>query len=91
MESIHVVVPAKAGTQDQATGRCPWTPAFAGVTRELFYLIGFRASVLVLKFTTSGKPSSLRGARRATKQSRASFAPGTLDCFAALAMTVISG
>ncbi|HUI17503.1 MAG TPA: hypothetical protein VL244_07550, partial [Alphaproteobacteria bacterium] len=44
VESIHIVVPAKAGTQDQVTGRCPWTPAFAGVTKEMFYLIGFSSS-----------------------------------------------
>jgi len=44
VESIHIVVPAKAGTQDQVTGRCPWTPPFAGVTKEMFYLIGFSSS-----------------------------------------------
>ncbi|HKO09155.1 MAG TPA: hypothetical protein VJ487_15705 [Alphaproteobacteria bacterium] len=33
------------------------------------------AGVLVLKFTTSGKHSSLRGARRAPKQSRKGVAP----------------
>src|SRR5208282_3417593 len=49
------------------------------------------AGVLIPKFTKSGKHLSLRGARRAPKQSRESFAPRTLDCFAALAMTVISG
>src|SRR5208282_1656791 len=49
------------------------------------------ASALVLKFAKSGKHLSLRGARRATKQSRESFALSALDCFAALAMTAISG
>jgi len=27
-------------------GRCPWTPAFAGVTKEMFYLIGFSSKLL---------------------------------------------
>src|SRR5208282_5261385 len=54
---------------------------------------GGRPRVLVLKFTTSGKRVSLRGARRAPKQSRKGFAPDALPRrtpgFAALAMTVI--
>ncbi len=27
------VIPAKAGIQSERLNRCPWTPAFAGVTR----------------------------------------------------------
>src|SRR5208282_1710336 len=52
-------------------------------------------SVLVLKFSTSGKHLSLRGARRAPKQSRKGLAPGALPRrtpgFAALAMTLFPG
>src|SRR5208282_6077510 len=48
------------------------------------------SGVLVPKFTTSGKHLSLRGARRAPKQSRKD-SHRELDCFAALAMTIISG
>src|SRR5208282_4262587 len=69
------------------------TRARAAISRALSCgLSGGRdASVLVLKFAKSGKHLSLRGARRATKQSRESFALSALDCFAALAMTAISG
>jgi hypothetical protein len=33
MLSFPIVIPAKAGTQGERRSGCPWTPAFAGVTR----------------------------------------------------------
>jgi hypothetical protein len=34
LETLSIVIPAKAGIQGQLLRRLPWTPAFAGVTIE---------------------------------------------------------
>jgi hypothetical protein len=38
------VIPAKAGIQSHKCGRCPWVPAFAGMTETEIVIIGSHCS-----------------------------------------------